>query len=134
MEKNNGKWRFTSPTHVVRAFAQALDELEQEGGVGARHERYAKNHGRLVRGMQKLGFSPLLDDRWQSPIITAFHSPVHPDYAFEEFYRRLKKEGFVIYPGKVTDQDTFRIGNIGDVCSTDMDALIRAVEKAMYWA
>jgi 2-aminoethylphosphonate-pyruvate transaminase len=133
MQTHSGKWRFTSPTHVVRAFAQALDELEQEGGVAARFERYAGNHRRLVQGMRALGFTPLLDAQWQSPIITAFHSPTHPDYAFKTFYRLLKEQGFVIYPGKVTDQDTFRIGNIGDIFSTDMDALIRAVEQSMYW-
>ncbi len=133
MEHHEGKWRFTSPTHAVRAFAQALEELAEEGGIAARYERYVGNHRRLVRGMKKLGFSPLLDERWQSPIITAFHSPVHPDYTFKEFYRNLKKQGFVIYPGKVTDLDTFRIGNIGDVFSADMEALIQVVERSMYW-
>ncbi len=133
MESHNGKWRFTSPTHVVRAFVQALKELADEGGIKARHERYSANHQRLVAGMTSLGFTPLLEEKWQSPIITAFHSPVHPDYEFKKFYDLLKEQGFVIYPGKVTDQDTFRIGNIGDVFPEDMDALIRAVGQAMYW-
>lgn len=133
MENHNGKWRFTSPTHVVRAFAQALEELAEEGGITARHERYASNHKRLVQGMTALGFIPLLDEKWQSPIITSFQSPTHPDYDFKEFYRRLKTRGFVIYPGKVTDRDTFRIGNIGDVFPADMAALIGAVEASMYW-
>ena len=133
MENHNGKWRFTSPTHVVRAFARALEELAEEGGIGARYERYATNHDRLVRGMTALGFTPLLDEKLRSPIITAFHSPTHPEYEFKQFYSRLKEQGFVIYPGKVTDRDTFRIGNIGDVFPDDMDVLLQAVEKAMYW-
>lgn len=133
MENKNGKWRFTSPTHVVKAFAQALEELDEEGGIAARYARYANNHQRLVQGMGALGFRPLLDEKWQSPIITAFHSPTHADYAFKDFYSRLKKQGFVIYPGKVTDHDTFRIGNIGDVFPADMDALLQAVQKSMYW-
>ena len=133
MENHNGKWRFTSPTHVVRAFSQALKELADEGGIRARHERYSANHRRLVAGMASLGFAPLLEEKWQSPIITSFYSPTHPEYEFKKFYQLLKEQGFVIYPGKVTDRDTFRIGNIGDVFPENMDALIRAVEQAMYW-
>jgi 2-aminoethylphosphonate-pyruvate transaminase len=133
MENHGGKWRFTSPTHVVRAFAQALEELAEEGGVAARYKRYVRNHKRLIQGMTALGFIPLLADKWQSPIITSFLSPTHHDYDFKEFYHRLKKQGFVIYPGKVTDRDTFRIGNIGDVFPADMEALLKAVKKSMYW-
>ncbi|WP_315904856.1 2-aminoethylphosphonate--pyruvate transaminase [Vibrio fluvialis] len=133
MEKNHGKWRFTSPTHTVRAFYQALLELEQEGGIAARHLRYQANQTTLVRGMQSLGFTPLLDVSLHSPIITSFYSPTHPDYQFAEFYQRLKAQGFVIYPGKVSHADCFRIGNIGDVHPHDIERLIEAVQNAMYW-
>jgi 2-aminoethylphosphonate-pyruvate transaminase len=133
MEQKSGKWRFTSPTHVVRAFARALEELMDEGGIDARHERYCNNHRVLVQGMTALGFKVLLPAEWQSPIITAFCSPAHPAYVFKEFYSRLKDKGYVIYPGKVTDVDTFRIGNIGDIRPADMEDLVRAVEEAMYW-
>lgn len=133
MEDHGGKWRFTSPTHTVRAFHQALDELDQEGGVGVRYQRYMKNHRTLVDGMKRLGFRCLLADRDQSPIITAFLSPEHPDYEFVRFYDALKENGFVIYPGKVTDHDTFRIGNIGDIQPADMECLLEAIEQSMYW-
>ena len=133
MERKNGKWRFTSPTHTVRAFAQALVELAEEGGVEMRHERYRQNHEILVSGMRDLGFETLLPSHWQSPIITSFLSPKHPEYRFESFYEKLKEQGFVIYPGKVTDNDTFRIGNIGDVHPEDMLRLLYAVKNAMYW-
>ena len=133
MEEQQGKWRFTSPTHTVRAFAQALKELDAEGGINARFRRYTENHRILVEGMRRLGFACLLDDRDQSPIITAFLSPAHPDYRFERFYENLKTVGFVIYPGKVTDRDTFRIGNIGDIHPADMHRLLTAVERARYW-
>ena len=134
MEHKNGKWRYTSPTHVVRAFGQALSELEVEGGVPARFARYSENQRRLVAGMERLGFSCLLPKEIQSPIITSFMNPDHPDYDFRQFYDRLKERGWVIYPGKVTGADTFRIGNIGDVSPEDVDELLGAVEKAMYWA
>lgn len=133
MEDHGGKWRFTSPTHTVLAFAQALRELEEEGGVAARHRRYQANQRRLVAGMRGLGFAPLLDDALHSPIITAFHSPQAPTYRFAEFYRRLKQQGFVIYPGKVSQSDCFRIGNIGEIYLQDIERLLAAVGQAMYW-
>jgi 2-aminoethylphosphonate-pyruvate transaminase len=133
MERHAGKWRFTSPTHVVRAFHQALHELEAEGGIAARHARYRENHRILVSGMQALGFEPLLPEAYRSPIITAFRSPASPRYDFHKFYGLLKDRGFVIYPGKVTDQESFRIGSIGDVHPQDMRRLLKAVADCMFW-
>ncbi len=133
MQTNHGKWRFTSPTHTVRAFHQALTELAQEGGIDARHQRYQTNQKTLVAGMRSLGFKPLLDDELHSPIITSFHSPTHSDYQFKAFYQLLKEQGFVIYPGKVSNADCFRIGNIGEVYPEDIERLIGAVANAMYW-
>jgi 2-aminoethylphosphonate-pyruvate transaminase len=130
MEEGRGKWRFTSPTHVVRAFAQALDELDQEGGVKARNQRYTENQRRLVVGMKKLGFQCLLPEALHSPIITGFHNPVDPNYCFDTFYNNLKKRGFVIYPGKVTNIASFRIGSIGHVFPEDIDRLIIAVSES----
>ncbi|MFP4422132.1 MAG: 2-aminoethylphosphonate--pyruvate transaminase [Desulfococcaceae bacterium] len=133
METKNGKWRFTSPTHTVRAFAQALAELDAEGGVAARHTRYRENHRTLVDGMRSLGFETLLPDALQSPIITAFKSPAADGYEFGKFYAALKSRGFVIYPGKVTALDTFRVGNIGDVGPEDMERLVGAVGESIFW-
>lgn len=128
MEKGHGKWRFTSPTHVVRAFFQALKELKAEGGIGARYGRYSKNHEILVRGMQEAGFRTLLGTEKQSPIITSFLYP-EAGFSFADFYEKLKQRGFVIYPGKVSDADTFRIGTIGDVFPEDFEALIKAIRE-----
>lgn len=133
MEHKNGKWRFTSPTHVVRAFAEALKELEDEGGVSARYQRYLANQQTLVRGMEDLGFSCLLPEAWRSPIITSFVIPDHPEFEFRRFYEQLKGFGWVIYPGKVSSSDTFRIGNIGDVVPDDIRKLVLAVKDSMYW-
>ena len=133
MEEQQGKWRFTSPTHTVRAFSQALCELDGEGGIEARYQRYKKNHATLVYGMQLLGFKCLLDEKYLSPIITAFYSPQAPGYSFAEFYARIKAQGFVIYPGKVTEHETFRIGNIGEVNPPDIERLLRSIARSMFW-
>lgn len=126
MERGHGKWRFTSPTHVVRAFFQALKELEEEGGIEARYIRYCRNHRALVEGMAVAGFRTLLSPEKQSPIITSFLYP-DADFSFTEFYDALKQRGFVIYPGKVSDADTFRIGTIGDVYPEDFQRLTKEI-------
>lgn len=126
MEKGGGKWRFTSPTHVVRAFFQAMKELNEEGGIAVRYERYKQNHRTLVDGMRALGFKTLLPDASQGPIITSFLYP-SADFNFVAFYEALKQKGFVIYPGKISDADTFRIGNIGDVFPKDMEKLLENI-------
>lgn len=131
MEKGHGKWRFTSPTHVVRAFKQAMVELAEEGGVEARHNRYCENHRVLVDGMRSLGFQTLLPDEIQSPVITSFLYP-HADFNFKAFYTQLKERGFVIYPGKISQADTFRIGNIGDVHPEDFRQLIEIIRECKY--
>ena len=128
MEKGHGKWRFTSPTHVVRAFYQAMQELKEEGGIEARHRRYVENHRTLVDGMRALGFQTLLSDDKQGCIITSFLYP-SADFDFADFYNKLKSKGFVIYPGKISDADTFRIGNIGDIFPSDIKALLEAIRE-----
>ena len=126
MEKKTGKWRYTSPTHVVRAFYQALDELEEEGGVQARFARYSENHRLLVDGMRSLGFETLLPDDIQAPIITSFLYP-NESFNFKSFYDAVKSKGFVLYPGKISKADTFRIGNIGEVYPDDIRRLIEVI-------
>lgn len=133
MEKGQGKWRYTSPTHVVRGFYRALQELEAEGGVAARHARYSENQRRLVAGMERAGFACVLPRPLQSPIITGFRSPAATRYEFRRFYESLKARGFVIYPGKVTGIESFRIGSIGHVFPDDFDRLIDAVQAAIDW-
>lgn len=133
MENNNGKWRFTSPTHVVRAFYQALLELEAEGGVEKRFERYKENQKKLVEGMKKIGIFPIIENDYQGPIITTFLAPDTKKYNFKTFYNKLKEEGFVIYPGKLTSEESFRIGNIGEVYPEDIERLIKTIENNMFW-
>jgi 2-aminoethylphosphonate-pyruvate transaminase len=125
----SGKWRFTSPTHTVRAFYRALDELEDEGGVAARYARYCENKRLLTSGMARLGFKTLLPEYLQSPIITSFLYP-NEDFNFIDFYSRMKSCGFVLYPGKISQADTFRIGTIGDVHAEDIERLLENIGRS----
>lgn len=119
MERDGGKWRFTSPTNAVLAFAQALRELEEEGGVSARAARYAENNRLLIERMRALGFEPYLTEN-QGSIITTFAHPADAAFTFREMYDYVKARGYVIYPGKLTDGDTFRIGTIGEIYPADI--------------
>lgn len=116
----DGKWRFTSPTHVVLAFSQALKELEAEGGIPARHQRYVENNRLLIQKMKELGIRPYIDEAHQGPIITTFFYPENASFSFAEMYQYIKERGYAIYPGKVTEADTFRIGNIGEIYKEDI--------------
>ena len=119
MEKG-GKWRFTSPTHTVLAFAKALEELEMEGGIPARAKRYADNNHLLIQKMEEMGIHTYIGAEHQGPIITTFYYPKHHKFSFQEMYAYIKERGYAIYPGKVTDADTFRIGNIGEIYEEDI--------------
>jgi 2-aminoethylphosphonate-pyruvate transaminase len=123
----NGQWRFTPPTHVLAAFDRALDEHAAEGGVAGRGARYRANHRILVDGMAELGFETLVPLPLQAPIIVTFRMPADPAFVFETFYDRLRARGFVIYPGKLTLADSFRIGCIGRLGETEMRAALAAI-------
>ena len=130
MEKTR-QWRFTPPTHVLAAFHIALQEHAAEGGTDARGARYAANCRHLVSGMRSLGFETFLSDENQAPIIVAFHAPQDPRYDFAAFYDRLAARGYVIYPGKLTQVETFRIGCIGAMGPEDVDGVVRAVAEVL---
>jgi 2-aminoethylphosphonate-pyruvate transaminase len=125
--ERNGQFRFTPPTHVLLAFARALEELREEGGVSARAERYRANHETLRTGMRGLGFVEYLPVERQSNIITTFRYPDDPNFRFEDFYHRLRARGFVIYPGKVSRADGFRIGTIGRINEENVRDLVAAI-------
>lgn len=134
MEKDPGKWRYTSPTHSVLAFQQALHELRVEGGIAARAERYRTNQALLVKGMEHLGFTAYIPTSLQSSVITTFLQPdtipqSQKKFVFYEFYQFLKANGFVIYPGKVTDKNTFRIGTIGHLFKDDISRFLQQVSN-----
>ncbi len=122
MDKD-GKWRFTSPTHVVLAFEQAMKELEVEGGIPARAKRYRENNELLIKKMREMGIKPYIDNEHQGPIITTFYYPENHNFSFNEMYTYIKERGYAIYPGKVTSAETFRIGNIGEIYKEDIEKL-----------
>lgn len=120
LEQANGKWRYTSPTHVVLAFSKALDEMRQEGGIPARSARYRHNNELLIARMRALGFRTFLADH-QGPIITTFLYPQGTSFDFHDMYEYIKERGYAIYPGKLTDEETFRLGNIGEIYPEDIE-------------
>ena len=130
MEKS-GQWRFTPPTHVVAAFLTALEIHEEEGGVAGRGARYTNNRDVMVSGMRDLGFETLLDERWLSPIIVTFFCPADRAFEFTKFYDLMKSEGYIIYPGKLTVVDSFRIGCIGRMDAHVMKGVVSAAKKAL---
>jgi 2-aminoethylphosphonate-pyruvate transaminase len=130
MEKT-GQWRYTPPTHVVAAFAAALDAFSAEGGQPARLARYTRNYEALVAGMRELGFRVFLDAAIQAPVIVTFHAPADARYTFREFYDRVRDKGFILYPGKLTQVETFRVGCIGAIGPEEMRSAVNAVRDTL---
>jgi 2-aminoethylphosphonate-pyruvate transaminase len=126
-----GQWRFTPPTHVVAAFLVALRAHEAEGGVSGRGGRYIRNRDVMVTGMRELGFETLLKDRWLSPIIVTFFCPADDKFVFEIFYEQMKEKGFILYPGKLTVVDSFRVGCIGQMDENVMLQVVAAAKETL---
>ena len=129
--ERNGQWRFTPPTHCILALDRALDEFEAEGGVAGRGGRYRANCNILVGGLRNLGFETLLPDSLQAPIIVTVKMPADPKFHFENFYARLGQAGFVIYPGKLTVAESFRIGCIGRLGSEEMHGVLAVIRATL---
>jgi len=127
--QSNGQFRFTPPVQTLLALREAINEFRDEGGIRARADRYRHNKQILSEGMEKLGFEEFLAPEYRdaSYIITSYRFPDSPRFNFTDFYSRLYDRGLVIYPGKVTAADTFRIGSIGDLHADDFKRLITAI-------
>jgi 2-aminoethylphosphonate-pyruvate transaminase len=125
------QWRYTPPTHVVAAFDAALEQFIAEGGQPARLARYARNCDALIGGMQALGFRRFLEPAIQAPIIVTFHAPADPRYDFKAFYAKVRNRGFILYPGKLTETETFRVGCIGAIGPEEIEQAVHAVADAL---
>jgi 2-aminoethylphosphonate-pyruvate transaminase len=129
--ERTGQWRFTPPTHVVVALAEAITQFVEEGGQPARLARYSDNCKTLIEGLSALGLKPFLRRELQAPIIVTFHAPAHPAYDFKRFYAAAKARGFILYPGKLTQVETFRVGCIGAIGRNEMQQAVNAVADAL---
>ena len=125
------QWRFTPPTHIVAALDEAMTQYIEEGGLPARGGRYARNCQALLDGMRAMGFRSYLEDDLQAPIIVTFHAPADPAYEFKAFYQEVKKRGYILYPGKLTQLETFRVGCIGHFGEAGIPGAVAAVADAL---
>lgn len=129
--EKDGQFRFTPPVHAILAFYQALIELEAEGGVAARGDRYRSNYETTVAGMEMMGFKPFVEPEKRGYTITSFYYPNHPNFTFKTFYEKLSEKGYVIYPGKLSHADCFRVGHIGRLEKSDVLGLLSAIDLTL---
>jgi 2-aminoethylphosphonate-pyruvate transaminase len=125
------QWRFTPPTHVVAALRSALDQFIAEGGQPARGARYTRNCAALIEDMKALGFEPFLKPEVQAPVIVTFHAPRDPAWKFADFYAAVREAGYVLYPGKLTQVETFRVGCIGAIDANELRNAVAAIGRAL---
>lgn len=129
--ETRGQFRYTPPTHSLLAFRKALEEFRNEGGVEGRSLRYKSNYETLMAGMKELGFEAYLPIEKQAYIINSFYFPEHANFDFKVFYRHLADRNLIIYPGKLTEVNCFRIGSIGRIFPSDVEALLAAIRVAL---
>jgi len=125
------QWRYTPPTHVVAAFDSAIAQYLEEGGLPARAARYAQNCRTLIDGMSKLGLKSFLPTAIQAPIIVTFFAPDSPRYVFRDFYDAVKARGYILYPGKLTTVETFRVGCMGQLGERGIAGAVEAVGRVL---
>src|SRR5262249_5667666 len=125
------QWRYTPPTHVVAALRAAIDQFLAEGGQPARGARYTSNCSTLIEGMKTLGFRPYLKPEAQAPIIVTFHAPADPAYDFKRFYAAVRDRGYILYPGKLTQVETFRVGCIGAIDRNELRNVVGAIAESL---
>ena len=129
--QKTGQWRYTPPTHVVAALRAALDQFLAQGGQSARLSRYTANCAALIDGMRALGLRSFLPSALQAPIIVTFHAPEDPNYRFADFYARVRDKGFILYPGKLTAVETFRVGCIGAIGPEVLQSAVAAIATTL---
>ena len=129
--KKTTQWRYTPPTHVVAAFDAAIAQYLEEGGLAARGARYAQNCRTLIEGMSRLGLKSFLPAAIQAPIIVTFFAPESPRYVFKDFYNAVKAHGYILYPGKLTTVETFRVGCMGQLGERGIAGAVEAVAKVL---
>jgi len=129
--KKTTQWRYTPPTHVVAAFDAAIAQYLEEGGLAARGARYAQNCRTLIEGMWRLGLKSFLPAAIQAPIIVTFFAPESPRYVFKDFYDAVKAHGYILYPGKLTTVETFRVGCMGQLGERGIAGAVEAVGKVL---
>ncbi|MFX1393675.1 MAG: aminotransferase class V-fold PLP-dependent enzyme, partial [Promethearchaeota archaeon] len=130
LEKNN-QTRFTPPVQIMYALKEAIKEFFEEGSEN-RFKRYRENYRILKDGLKKVGFKFLMnEDVEESQILTTIYYLDHPHFDFNVLHDKLYEKGFTIYPGKISDLDTFRIAVMGAINPDDIKNFLKALEKTL---
>ncbi|MGD0913042.1 MAG: hypothetical protein ABR928_14180 [Terracidiphilus sp.] len=64
-------------------------------------------------------------------IITSFRYPSGPAFQFADVCERLWRQGFAIYPGRLSHETCFRIGTIGRITTAEIEALLSAIGSVL---
>jgi 2-aminoethylphosphonate-pyruvate transaminase len=122
---------FTPAVHAYYALVEALREHVDEGGLAARHARYAALAEQVRAGFAALGIDSVLATDESSVVLRAYRLPSGIDYA--TLHDGLKARGFVIYAGQGDLSKTlFRISTMGAIDAADMTRLIDGVDAVMH--
>jgi 2-aminoethylphosphonate-pyruvate transaminase len=130
MEKTT-QGRVPPPTHAMAALAEAAAQFNEQGEQPARLTRYSDNCRTLIDALTALGLKPFPKPELQAPIIDTWHAPDHPAYDFKRFDAAAKQRGSILYPGKLAEVQTFRVGCIGAIGRNEMQQAVNAVAETL---
>lgn len=128
--EKTGQMHFTPPVQTVYAAAQAVKEYFAEGEE-AKWKRHQRVFHAIQRGVDRLGFKQMIKREWQSGLVVSVVEPDDRNWDFEKIHDYCYERGFTIYPGKVSDTDTFRLCALGAIDEPDIEEFFNVFQNAL---
>jgi 2-aminoethylphosphonate-pyruvate transaminase len=121
---------FTPSVHAYYALVEALREFDEQGGLRARHARYAALAEQVRSGLASRGIASILPAEQSSVVLRSYALPAGIGY--ETLHDGLKRQGFVIYAGQGDlSKQLFRISTMGEINAADIERLLGAFDSLM---
>lgn len=128
--EKTGEMHFTPPVQTVYATRQAIAEYFAEGEL-EKWKRHTRVFEAIHNGIEKLGFQNVIKREWQAGLVVAVKYPTDKNWDFEKVHDYCYERGFVIYPGKISTEDTFRLCALGAIDEEDIDNFMEVFREAL---
>ena len=127
--KRKGEMHFTPPVQTIYATRQAMKEYWEVGEIEKwnRHQRVWRA---ICEGVESLGLEMLIPKEYQSRLVVAIKYPENPEWNFDKVHDYCYEHGFTIYPGKISDMDTFRLCALGTLDVEDINAFFKVFQRS----
>lgn len=128
--EKSGEMHFTPPVQTIYAAIQGLKEYFAEGEE-AKWARHTRVFEAILNGLDELGFHDVIKREWQSGLVVSVLYPDDANWDFEKIHDYCYERGFTIYPGKISNADTFRLCALGAIDVQDIEAFFVVFKEAL---